>query len=88
MRKGEHSRSWTVHGDTEVCNRTCSNMNGALQSNLEGLEQEILILESRLPPAISQNESDIDSLRIKQKDIEIVLRQQQETIYIPVRKII
>jgi hypothetical protein len=37
------------------------------------------ILESRLPPAISQNESDIDSLRIKQKYMEIVMRKQQET---------
>ena len=34
-----------VHGDAEVCNRTCSNMNGAVLRNPEGLEQKILILE-------------------------------------------
>ena len=55
-------------------------MNGAVLRTLEGLEQEILVLESRLPPAILQNESSIDSLRLKQKDIEIIMQQQQQTI--------
>ena len=49
-------------------------------ADTEGMKLDIVILESRLPPAILQNESDIDLLRIGQKDMETVVRQQQETI--------
>ena len=49
-------------------------------ADIEGMKLDIVILESRLPPAILQNESDIDLLRIGQKDMETVVRQQQETI--------
>ena len=56
-------------------------MGPSLENSSEGLEQEILALESRLPPAITQNESSIDSLRLKQKDMEIIMQQQQQTIY-------
>ena len=38
------------------------------------------VLETRLPSAISQNESNIDSVRLKQKDLEFVIWQQQEEI--------
>ena len=56
-----------------MCHRT-------LMADIEGMKLDIVILESLLPPAILQNESDIDLLRIGQKDMETVVRQQQETI--------
>ncbi|CAB4035133.1 Hypothetical predicted protein, partial [Paramuricea clavata] len=59
----------------EVCKCSCS-------VDLEGLKLEITILESRLFAAISKNklESDIDLLRVKQKESEAAIRRQDDVI--------
>lgn len=49
-------------------------------SELEGVKQDITILESRLLSVISQNESDIPSFRVKQKEMEAAIRRQDEVI--------
>lgn len=76
------SRSSVANNDEvpEVCNHYTACANRTLMADIEGMKLDIVILESRLPSAILQNESDIDSLRIGQKDMETVVRQQQETI--------
>ncbi|CAB4007067.1 ---NA--- [Paramuricea clavata] len=66
----------TVHPNVlEVCKCSCS-------VDLEGLKQEITILESRLFAAISKNELelDIDLLRVKQKESEAAIRRQDDVI--------
>ena len=64
----------------EENNRVCDVVNRTLQRDLEVLKLDVTILENRLPAAIVQNESNIDSLRRKQKDMEIIIHQQQQTI--------
>ena len=64
----------------EVCNHYTACASRTLMADIEGMKLDIVILESRLPPAILQNESDINLLRIGRKDMETVVRQQQETI--------
>ncbi len=67
-------------GVSEVCSHVNINVNRALQRDFDVLKLDVSILEARLPFAISQNESNIDTLRIKQKDMETIIQQQQQTI--------
>ena len=54
--------------------------NRTLQRDLELLKLDVTVLETRLPHAIVQNESNIEALRRKQKDMEIIIQQQKQTI--------
>ncbi len=67
-------------GVSEVCSRVSINANRALQRDVEVLKLDVSILAARLPFAISQNESNIDTLRLKQKDMETIIQQQQQSI--------
>jgi hypothetical protein len=62
-----------------VCNCTCSCAN-TVNAEFEGLKLEMTILESRLLRVTSKsdNESEIKSLRVKLKDLEAVIRHQDE----------
>ncbi len=72
--------------DPKVCgcvySCTCSCTNGLLKAELEGIKLEMTILESRLLSAISENENELEisSLRTKLKDLEAVIRHQDELI--------
>ena len=54
--------------------------NRTLQRDLELLKLDVSVLETRLPHAIVQNESNIEALRRKQKDMEIIIQQQKQII--------
>ena len=75
-------RNATASSDAghEGCIRFSNSINRVLQRDLDILKLDVSILEARLPSAISENESNIDSIRIKQKDMELVIGQQQQTI--------
>ena len=60
------------------CNSFVNSVNRVLQRDLDILKLDVSILETRLPSAISQNESNIASVRLKQKDLEFVIWQQQQ----------
>ena len=61
-------------------NSFVNSVNRVIQRDLDILKLDVSILETRLPLAISQNESNIDSVRLKQKDLEFVVWQQQQEI--------
>jgi hypothetical protein len=67
-----------------VCNCTCSCVNRVVNAELEGLKLEMTILESRLLSVTSKsdNESEIISLRVKLKDLEAIIRHQDELIHV------
>ena len=75
-------RNATASSDAvhEGCVRFSNSINRVLQRDLDILKLDVSILEARLPSAISENESNIDSIRIKQKNTELVIGQQQQTI--------
>ena len=62
------------------CNSFVNSVNRVIQRDLDILKLDVSILETRLPLAISQNESNIDSVRLKQNDLEFVVWQQQQEI--------
>ena len=72
----------TVNGGAVFvgCNCVGNSVNRVLQIDLDILKLDVSALEGRLPSAISQNESNIDSVRLKQKDMEFIIWQQQQTI--------
>ena len=65
----------TASGDAVFVGRNSfvNSVNRAIQRDLDILKLDVSILETRLPLAISQNESNIDSVRLKQKDLEFVV---------------
>ena len=67
-----------------VCTCTCSCVNTVVNAELEGLRLEMTILESRMLSVTSKsdNESKIKSLRVKLKDLEAVIRHQDELIHV------
>ena len=72
----------TASGDAVFVGRNSfvNSVNRVIQRDLDILKLDVSILETRLPLAISQNESNIDSVRLKQKDLEFVVWQQQQEI--------
>ncbi len=67
-------------GVSSVCSRVSINANRVLERDFEVLKLNVSILKARLPFAISQNKSNINTLRIKQEDMETIIQQQQQTI--------
>ncbi|CAB4019614.1 Hypothetical predicted protein, partial [Paramuricea clavata] len=64
-----------------TCPYTC--VNSDIIAELEGVKLDMTILGSRLFASISQQESksdDINSLRVKQKDIEAIINKKDEVI--------
>ena len=64
-----------------TCPYTCVNSN--IFAELEGVKLDMTILESRLFASISQQESksdEINSLRVKQKDMEAIINKKDEVI--------
>ena len=69
------------HEDERLLIHDCSCLceNRAFLAEIERMKLDISIVESRLPNAISQRESAIETLRRKQKVVKTVI-QQQDTI--------
>ena len=69
---------------SEVCSCTCICVKRVVKADLEGIKLDTTILESRLFPALSENEcrseSDINSLRLNLIEMEGVVRHQDEII--------
>ena len=66
----------------EECNCSCSCTNKLVAAGIEGVKLDMTILESKILTQVSQNEvdSDINSLRSKLKDLEAVMRHQEEPL--------
>ena len=76
--KQRHNRS-----ESKVCTCPYTCVNSNIIAELEGVKLDITILESRLFASISQQESksvDINSLRVKQKDMEAIINKKDEVI--------
>ena len=65
-----------------VCACKCSGSGGITVATLVGLKLDVAILESRLNVANSYDGvvSELDSIRSKQRDVEAVIRKQDEMI--------
>ena len=65
---------------TKVCNCDCICI-GEINTSDGKLYQHISTSESKLSAEISQNVLEIDTLKAKQKDLEVKIHQQEEMIY-------
>ena len=67
---------------SKVCKCTCNCFGGITTADLEGLKLDIAILESRFGIANSTDHinSEINSLRSNQRDLEAIIRKQDEII--------
>lgn len=68
-------------GSSCINENEVSSRNSVSSVDLEGMKLEMVILETRLFNAIKENKSDTCSLKFKVKDLEGVIRQQDDAIH-------
>ena len=72
-----------MHLRAKVYNCSCANVNRDMAIELEVVKLDMTILRYRLFTSISKQESEsdeINSLRVKNKDMEIVIKQQNDVM--------
>jgi hypothetical protein len=77
-----HETNGAVFHHSEVCNCTCCCSGKLLAADVDGLKSDITILESRLGTGDSYSElsSNLNSLRSEKRDMEAIIRKQDEII--------
>ena len=77
----DHNVVENIAGDS-TCIDKCvvSGCNIAITTDIEGIKLDMSILEARLVNIMNENKSDISSLQIKLKELEGVIRFQDEVI--------
>ena len=78
---GDHNVEENIAGDSTCIDESeVSGCNSAISTDIEGIKLDMSILEARLVNIINENKSDISSLKIKLKELEGVIRYQDEVI--------